>query len=198
MAITQYFEKVAKGIVAAAALGFLVSSIEYTDLPGFGSKMPEAGRTKNSIAAVVGGVIGQKMYGDSSVDLRIKKTFFPDARVTGHTTAKSIDTYVGLVLTSAHFEGKGNPLIGEVHKSEFNWGVEQIAPNRYDIKRFGWKFNAHLNIDVKDGKISGTYIRDGPHFNWKIDGTYDTNGNVNCEIDGHACLGITLEGKVTK
>ena len=48
MAITQYFEKVAKGIVAAAALGFLVSSIEYTDLPGFGSKMPED-RTKAGV-----------------------------------------------------------------------------------------------------------------------------------------------------
>lgn len=184
---------------AGVLVGVGILSNEYTDLPGFDDKV-QAGRTKNSIAAVVAGIIGQKLHNNNHIDLEIQKLFFPNARVTGYTTQNSVDAYVGLALTSVHFEAKNNSrdqLEGKVHKSEFNWKVKQSSENRYEIARWGPKFDGALEVNVKDGKISGTYIRGGPHFNWKVNGIYDNLGNVKCVIDGPLNLGITLDGKIT-
>ena len=60
------------------------------------------------------------------------------------------------------------------------------------------KFDGYLEIQVKDGKISGTYIRGGPYFDWVVEWTYDSNGNVKGTIDSPVNLGISLEGKITK
>ena len=184
------------GIVGA----FGIPCSEYQDFPGFSNKSPEAGRTQNSIAAVVSGIVGQKIYGSSDVDMEIEKTFFPNARVTGNTTPSSVNTYVGLSFTSAAFNAKNNSegmLEGEVDKSEFNWGVKQSSSTIYDIARFGPKFDGFLDIHVENGKINGNYVRGGPHFDWPIEGTYDAEGNVKCTIDGPLTLGITLKGKIT-
>jgi len=175
-----------------------IISTEYTDFPGFDDKV-QAGRAKNSITAVVAGLVGQKLYGNSVIDLEIQKSFFPYARVTGETSPTSINTYVDLTLTSVHFQAKNNSynkLEGEVHKSEINWEVKQISDDRYEISRWGPKFDGALDLTVKDGKISGTFIRGGPHFDWNVNGTYNDSGKVNLEIDGHLNLGITLDGKI--
>jgi len=193
----------AKLVYLGAGVIFATSGItcgEYCDQPGFSNKV-EAGRTKNSIATIVAGIVGQKMYGDSRINLEIQKSFYPDARVTGRTNQNSVDTHVDLAFTSARFTAQKNNegnLDGEVDKSEFDWKVKQISEDTYEIARFGPKFDATLVITVKDGKISGKYLRPGPHFNWDISGTYDQAGNVNFEIDGPFNLGITLDGKITK
>ena len=113
---------------AAVALGAreLFSLSEYTDMPGFDDDY-EAGRTKNSLATLVAGIVGQKIYGSSKFELDMEKSWFPDTKVTGHTTRDTIDSYVGLALTSSHFTAarKNGLLEGTVAKSEFNWGVNE-------------------------------------------------------------------------
>ncbi len=187
------------GALGALAIGYSVITGEYMDLPGFSDKL-QTGRTKNSVAAVIAGIVGQRVYGNSDIDVKIKKKFFPDAKVEGHTTLDRIDTNVDLMLSSSHFTAQKNTasgyLQGRVDKSEFDWGVEQVADNSFKIKRFGPKFNATIHLNVGNGFIEGVYVRPGPHFNWGISGTYDKNGNVNVEIDGPLNLGITLEGKI--
>ncbi len=186
----------ASAIIATSAL----TCGEYCDQPGFSNKV-EVGRTKNSIATVVAGIVGQRMYGDSRIDLEIKKLFYPNAKVTGTTTKNSVDTFVDLSFTSAHFTAQKNKegnLEGEVDKSEFDWKVKQISESTYEIARFGPKFDATLVLHLKDGRITGKYIRPGPHFNWDISGNYDEKGNVKVEIDGPFNLGITLDGKIAK
>jgi hypothetical protein len=194
----QFLKTLGFGTAGAALATYGVVSSEYMDIFGFDEKV-QAGRTKNSIAAVVTGLVGQKLYGNSNIDIDIEKSLWPDAKVTGYTTPESVETHVDLALTSAHFsaQNKNGLLEGEVDKSEFDWKVKQTGSNSYDIARFGPKFDARLELRVQDGKISGTYIRPGPHFDWGINGTYDQNGNVKFEIDGHMNLGITLNGKIT-
>src|SRR3989338_4738352 len=122
----------AKLVYLGAGVIFATSGItcgEYCDQPGFSNKV-EAGRTKNSIATVVAGIVGQKMYGDSRIDLEIQKSLYPDARVTGITTSSSVDTHVDLAFNSASFTAQKNKdgnLEGEVDKSEFDWKVKQIS-----------------------------------------------------------------------
>ena len=201
MTVKKHFKRILVGAGIAAVLTGLASCEEYVDLPGFGEDSPQAGRTKNSIAAVVSGIVGQKLYGNSEIDLDLEKFFFPDAKVTGTTTSSSVDTYVDLAFTSAHFVAHNNQsgnLEGEVDKSEFDWKIRQTSQDTYEIARWGPKFDAELKISVKDGKITGTYTRPGPHFDWDIEGTYDSKGNVHFEIDGPLNLGITLDGKIIK
>ncbi|MFH1331751.1 MAG: hypothetical protein ABIH63_00510 [archaeon] len=173
--------------------------VEYIDLPGFFKY--QTGRTKNSIASVVAGLVGQKLYGNSEINLEIQKKFFPDARVTGHTTPSSVDTYVDLALTSARFIAQKNELgslEGEVHKSEINWKVKQISEDSYKIARWGPKFDGILKLKLENDNILGLYIRKGSHFDWKVKGKHNHNGDTKIEIDGPLNLGIILEGKITK
>lgn len=196
----EFLKLVGYGTAGTALVGSGIVSSEYMDVFGFSEKH-EMGRTKNSIAAVVAGLVGQKLYGNSQIDVEILKQGWPDARVTGNTTPTSVDTYVDLAVTSSHFQAQQNRagmLEGEVDKSEFDWKVRQTAQNSYEIARFGPKFDSRLNLNVADGKISGTYVRNGPHFDWDAKGTYDDNGNVNIEIDGPLNLGIRLVGKISK
>lgn len=193
--------KIITSLLGVTAGVMLLTSIEYADIPDFSGKTPGTGRTKNSISAVVAGIVGKNLYGNSEIELKIKKHFWPDAKLTGGTTKDSIDTYVDLSLTSAKFKAvtnKNGYLEGKVDKSEFDWEVKQTGYNTYKIKRLGPKFNAELELNAANGIIEGIYRRSGPHFNWDIKGTYDNVGNVEIEIDGPLSLGITLKGKIDK
>lgn len=183
-------------LVATLGTGAVVSS-EYADYAGFDGRA-ETGRTKNSLSTVVAGVAAQQAYGNAQLDLKLKKHLWPDARVIGSTTPNSVDTHVGLAFTSATFHATNgqNGLSGKVDKSEFDWAVQQTSPDTYRIGRFGWKFDAYLRMTAKDGRITGTYERRGPHFDWHIDGTYGANGNARINIHGPMMLGVTLEGKL--
>ncbi len=184
-------------ISAVAALG---PCAQYSDMPGL-SDDTQSGRTKNSLAAVVSGIVAQKLYDNAQIDVTIEKSFWPDAKVTGYTTPNSIDTYVDLALTHAHFTADGNAastLSGNVDKSELDWQVKQAGEDIYEIVRFGLKFNNTLTLQVGNGKVTGTYARTGELYDGKIKGTYDENGKVNIDIDdGMFSLGVTLDGKIT-
>lgn len=188
----DYLRTYGTGAAVVAILGFAIASTEYMDIPGIGNSV-QAGRTKNSIAAVVTGLVGQQMYEKSKIDVKVQKIVWPDADLTGQTSSTSVNTYVDLSLSKANFQAEENlagMLEGEVKKSEFNWKVKQTGQNTYEIARFGPKFDATY------GQISGTYVRPGPHFNWDISGTYDDNGNVDFEIDGPLNLGIDIVGTI--
>ncbi|MDP2907113.1 MAG: hypothetical protein Q8O03_04190 [Nanoarchaeota archaeon] len=190
------------GIGFGLFLSYSVISSEYIDIPGFGGKNLGTGRTKNSISAIVAGIASKEIYGNSEINLKVKKHFWPDAELTGYTTENSVDTKTDVLLTSARFKAETDTedlLNGEVDKSEFDWKVKQTGPNTYKIARWGPKFDATLELKIEEGGIiKGTYNRPGPHFDWGIKGTYDKEGNVNIEIDGPLNLGIVLEGKVIK
>ncbi len=192
----RHFLKVAVSGVVLAELGLLG---QYADPPGFG-KGPGLGRTKNSLAVVIAGIVARRMYEKSDIDLELQKTFFPGARITGKTTKSSIDTYVGLALTSSHFTASAYDsgfFQGEVEKSEFDWNVKQTSENTYQIDRFGPKFDTTLELEVKNGKITGNYIIPWG-FDWTINGTYDNTGNVHIDVSIPLGLDITLEGKITE
>ena len=195
--------RVAKyGAIALGATVFSVGTCvtsEYSDVMGF-SGDNEMGRTKNSLAAVIAGIAAQKMHGNSTLDLKIKKNLWSNARITGKTTSNSVQTDIDLALASVHFKADGSSssnLSGTVDKSEFDWGLKQKDNASYDIARFGPKFDSVLHLNVQNGKIKGLYERRGPHINWDINGTYDSSGNVKIDVTAPLTLGITLEGKIT-
>ena len=180
-------------------LGVLTPWVQYSDISGFGNKH-QLGRTKNSIAAVVSAITAHEMYGNADIDVSVKKHFFPDAQVKGYTTPSQMDTTVDLTFGSSYFHAnKSEGLFeGVVSKSEFDWNIHQVGKGTYEIERWGLKFNSTLMLNVENGQISGTYVRPGLNINWDIEGTYDSKGNINVEIDAPLTLGITLEGKITQ
>jgi hypothetical protein len=70
----QFLQAIIYGGAAIALTSGGIICSEYTDLPGVSDKA-QAGRTKNSIAAVVAGILGQKLYGHSRIDLEMSETF---------------------------------------------------------------------------------------------------------------------------
>jgi hypothetical protein len=173
---------------------FLVVLTEYADLPGKDSQ----GRTKNALSTVIAGLIGQRRHGHSDIDLTIQKQFFPDAVVTGSTSNRRIETRVPVTFVSNVFNAtidERGYVHGRVEKSEFDWQVEQVSATRYRIKRWGPKFDGTLELQVADGRISGSYIRNGVGFNWTIDGSY-SGDNVRVHIDAPLTLGIVLAGTI--
>ena len=199
------FAALGRGIKTFLVLGGVVVAIggsvvlsEYADIP-----LPsdyDMGRTKNAFATMVSGIIGHKLYGNSKIDVGVEKSWFPDSRVTGYSTRDTIDTKTDLWLTSAHFSaipGYSSNLVGEVEKSEFDWKIEQKDLNKYKVARWGPKFDATLEIYVENGEIKGTYHRPSG-FDWDIKGSYDSNGNIDVEVDAPLTLGINLKGKIEK
>lgn len=182
-----------------AIFGSGITCHEYADYPGFGAST-ELGRTKNSLASIIGGIVAQKIGGNSNIEITVTKTLFPDAPLSGQTTTNTIDSLVDLTLTSSKFTATGDPgglMKGKVDKSEFDWNVTQVSDDKWEIGRLGWKFDTTLELTVKDGVITGEYVRPGPHFNWGIEGTYDQGGNVKVEVSIPFSLDIGLAGKVT-
>ena len=187
------------GGMILGSIGIGIVGSEYQDVFGFLDKL-QAGRTKNSIASVVSGLVSQRLDdGNNDINMNVGKVFFPDSKITGFTTRDTIHTDMGLWFTSNKFDaGRKNGLMnGRVDKSEFDWKVKEKPNGDYDVARFGPKFDASVeDLKVKDGVISGTYSRPGPNFDWDIDGTYDSDGNVQFTIDGPFNLGISLEGTI--
>jgi hypothetical protein len=186
------------GFIAGSVIYGLTIISEYADIP---LTKTESGRTKNSIATVVSGIIANKMYDNSKIELEVQKQSWPDSKITGETTDSTILSYNDLSMTSAKFTAQKNrdgKFEGKVDKSEFNWDITQTGNEKYHVGRFGLKFDADLEIKVSKGKITGEYQRHGIRFNWDIEGIYDSLGNVNINIDGPMNLGINLVGKITK
>ncbi len=188
------------GALATTLITTGITTSEYADLPMPFTEKTEMGRTKNSIAAVISGTIAKEIYPKSEVNLEIQKTFWPNAHVTGYTTENTIATDVNdLAFTSVHYKAEKNPqgnLNGLVQKSEFDWDVNQTAINKYHIHRLLFKFDSDLELKAQDGKITGTYFRHGPAFNWSINGNYDASGNIKVHVNVPAGLDFTLEGKI--
>jgi hypothetical protein len=194
------FIKILGATTLAAAMGYGIIAEEYTDVSGFDDRYQQ-GRTKNSISSVVAGIMAQKMNENSEINIEVQKTWFPHSKIIGITTPSTINTYMNLTFSHVTFTAHPNPqgqLEGNVDKSEFDWEIKQTGPNRYHVHRWGPKFDSDLELYVKDGKVTGKYIRPGPHFDWDINGTYDVNGNVNVNIYGPVNLGVDLVGKIIK
>lgn len=198
---------VASTLIGAAILIGLPAGIHYDnyhDFPGF-TETTAAGRTRNSIANVVAGIVAQKMYdGNSTINLTAKKSLYPNSEITGRTTPSSIDTRMDLTFAHNEFHAttgtnnKNVTLQGVLNKSEFDWAVHQTGTNTYEIGRFGLKFDTTLTLNVSNGRITGDYNHP-LKFNWKINGTYNPTGFVTIDINVPFSISdITLEGTIKK
>jgi len=188
------------GLLLMWTLPFIPAS-EYADVPVLWEQS-KYGREKNALAAVVSGILAQKLYDSSSINLTIEKHFFVDSKITGYTTNDSIYTRIKLLFDETTFKGfinDSNKLEGNVDKHEFDWHVIETSKDTYKIDRFFLKFNSELkiSIDEKNKTIVGEFIRSGLRKDWKIEGSYKDTGEISLEVDGSWNLGITLEGKIT-
>lgn len=149
---------------------------------------------------MVSGIVGQRLYETSDIDVKVKKTLFSDSKVIGYTTYGSINTNMDLTFTSTHFKANNNNeggLVGTIKKSEFDWEIKQVGPNKYDIGRALIKPDHTLILNIENGKIAGE-LRRIMGFNWNIKGVYDSKGNVDINISAPLTLGIELEGQIVK
>src|SRR3989338_3454448 len=137
------------GVIGGGIFELFVAG-QYSDLPGF-SDDHQTGRTKNSIASVICGVVGQKMYdGNSELDLEVVKTMWPDANLTGHTTKDTIDSNVDLTFTRARFTASKNAE-GKIMMNDGQISGNYSKPLSFDYKnkRTYEKENGKVDIDVK-------------------------------------------------
>lgn len=183
------------GIIAAIV--FSISAGQFIDLPGFG-KDKGGGRTRNALSVVVAGIVASEISPSSTFEMEARKSMYPDSTITGTTSAGSIDSYMPLTFTSSRFRAtrKGELFEGTIEKSEFDWIANQTAPGKWSIGRFALKFDYELELTVADGKISGRLYKTF-EFDWKIEGTYDEQGNVDIDILVPFGLDVNLVGKVT-
>ncbi len=167
---------VRRAVVAAGLMVPIFVSSEYCDLPGFSGKLQQ-GRTINSLASIISGIVSKEAYGSSSSKGYVGKFLWPDAELNTEVDSNSISSLVGVLFTSSKLEAKypSNFLEGSVEKSEFDWKVKQIGVDTYEINRFGPKFDTTLDISVRNGVIHGMYKRPFG-FDWAIEGAYDDQG----------------------
>ncbi len=184
------------GLGSGAAIGSCTVP-HYSDLPGF-SNDSQSGRTINGVSTLVGGIIGETLYGDSQIDLTAEKFFFPDSEITGTTSRERIDVECDLLFTSSHFTArreKGGVFTGAVEKSEYNWDITQNSSNTWGIERAGWKLDTMLELNIDSGVITGAYKRPF-ELDWDINGTYDHNGKIDVEIDVPWGPDVELVGQI--
>lgn len=81
------------------AVALLAGCSKFEDSPGLSKN--QFGRAVNSISAVIAGITAQKVATNSNFQLVIVKPGWYDAKVTGTTSATSIDSSVDLDLTTA-------------------------------------------------------------------------------------------------
>ena len=171
----------------------------YQDYSGFDGRA-QAGRTRNSVATIVAGTVAQKAYGDASINLMAKKRFWADAAIVGSSSYHNTHAAMDLTFTRNTYRAQRDAegySHGTVDKSEFNWKVDQTSQTHYGIQRALLKFDTSLDLEVKDGHISGSYNKSiAP--DWKISGTYTEEGDVKILIDVPFSLAdVVLEGKIT-
>lgn len=184
--------------VGAAALSFFGVSFvfsENVDYPGiFANKKAYMGRTKNAVAALVTGLVAEKI--DQNVDFKfqLEKPFWPDAEAQGSVKNGKIDSLVDLTFSSSEFVGTRAG--GTVNKSEYDWDIQQINENTWHVGRMLMKFDSDLILNIQDGKITGEFVRSGNHFDWSINGTYDENGNVEIDVGIPFSNDLRIVGRV--
>jgi len=191
---------VAVGLAGAVLVQSMLSYKNYTDYSTT-SIVTSDGRTRNSIATIVSGIVAQKITsGPASFDMTAEKFFYPDATITGYVTPQTIDSRMHLSLAQNRFRANTSKdsLFGDVRKSEYDWNVERSRPDEYTIGRLGLKFDTKLSLSVKEGKINGVYDRPFG-FDWDIKGYYDQKGNVIVKIDvPWSNCDMRLKGRVVK
>ena len=136
------------------------------------------------------------MSPNSTFEFELQKLMFPDARAFGVTDESTIDSRVEAFLSDNHFAAtidETGMLSGRVSKNEFDWEVQQTKPAEYRIKRFGWKLDTTLRLEIENGKITGSYVRPRSKLDWSIHGTY-VSDIVTIEIDAPLTLGVVLNG----
>ena len=169
----------------------------------FGIISSSDARLKNSAAAVVSGIVSQKLYGGSNtIDMDVKKFFWMDTDVTGQTTPDSIDTTTNSWFSDSEFRAstdRNGNLIGKVDKSKYDWTVfsDDDKGEDYTISRVGLQWDVGItDLKVENGKISGSFSRPGLDLNMNIKGDYTEDGKVTIDIDNSLIYGITLEGTI--
>ncbi len=200
--ITKGFLELA---VAAYFFGVVAENMDTPMVVPLVDDTYQLGRTKNAIASVISGVVAQKMYDNSTIDVEVCKWLWPDSHIDGRTTPNSIYTYMDLFMfTKSEFiadrknaDNSVGPLRGRVHKSELDWKINQLSENSYEIVRWGPKFNNRLDITVDNGRINGMFVRPWLHFDWRIEGEYDEDGNMFCHIYEPWGIDFYLEGTIT-
>ena|SRR3989344_4479620 len=102
MILKDYFRKAPYLLVGLYLITIFNSFIEYSDLPGpFANSM---GRTKNSLAAVISGIVANKLSKkEVYIELEMQKFFFPNTKITGSATPSSVKTKVDLLLGTSYF-----------------------------------------------------------------------------------------------
>jgi hypothetical protein len=183
------------GVLGLAALG--IPAGQYSD--GW-LKGQEEGRTKNSISAVVAGIVAEKAYGDATINLEVKRALWPDSHLSGEANRQGIDSTLELNWHPAHFTaqvGANGRIQGNVDKSEFDWTVTPITGNQWKIERFALKFDYVLTLNVSGGSICGQLERPGPAPDFQITGNYSPEGMVHITIDPSFGMGIELSGNIT-
>ena len=185
-------------VPAAIAAGILLGTtvVQYAD-----TRIPSdefsGGRTRNALAAIIAPEVARRLYGNSSFEMQIVKSYFPDAQVIG-SVSESVRSDIKLLFSSVHYTASGDPLQGKVDKSEYDWKVEELPDGRLHISRFGPKWDTHLSIEAENGTIDGKYDRRGigAKFDWEISGTYDADGNVKVNVGIPFGPDISLEGRI--
>jgi hypothetical protein len=184
-----------------AALGIGIHSGSYIDYPGY-TKVTNSGRTKNSVATLVTSAIAQQMYPNQSatIDVNVKKPFFANSRITGKQTPYEIHTQTDLILAHNDLNANiiGGQLQGLIAKSEFDWQIKQESKTHYHVSRANFKFDTDLALEAKNGIITGRYNHPTA-LDWKINGTYTTDGKINVNIDvPFSTANMTLDGKIVR
>ncbi len=187
--------KIGMGIAVVTGTAEIIPANEYVNS---GLHKETAGGEKNAVATLISGIIGQKIYGSSKVDINVEKMFWPDSKITGETTPDSInvsddnDTNVDLKKSTDDLSS------GEIDKGGVDWDIKQTGPNTYKIENVGPFNDATLIVEIKNGKIIGTYKRPFFDLNWTVGGSYRTDGTVNIVVNVPLGPDIELDGTIEK
>ncbi len=183
-------------IVALCGLSFW--SVQYADnwLLAW-DKDYTSGKIKNGLATMVAHEVARDLSSNAEINLKVKRTLWFDGNITGTVGATKGNVYIDgnkAVFESTIEQGK---LTGKVRKHELDWKVEEGEDGKLKIRRWGPKFNSYLDVKADNGFIKGKYDRRGFFKpDWKVQGTYDDEGNVNVKINVPFGGDVNLEGKI--
>lgn len=177
------------GIMLMGYIGWM--SVEYMDV-GFimqNEHHIHYGPQKNSISAVVAGIVIRHVYESAEMELELQRTLYFDSTMKVSATSQSIRADVEGSHFTAAIDDDSGLLEGIVKKKRWNWKVRQIDTTTYQIKDTIGQ-NYILTLDIDEGMIIGTFERSV--FDWKIEGTVKKDGRLRIDIDGPFNLGVRL------